>query len=98
MDVLRIRRMHQFQFLQPAHPVGPFGAQQVALPGMHSQDFPRRRNLKTLGGAAMRLQLELLYLFFCHQHYLAIIWGAALLEALQNLVRALLNSRQDHRI
>jgi hypothetical protein len=62
--------MHELQFLQPAHPVGPFGAQQVPLAGMHTKDFSGRRNLETLGGAAMRLQLELLYLFFRHQHYL----------------------------
>jgi hypothetical protein len=62
--------MHKLQFLQPAHPVGPFGAQQVPLPGMHTQNFSGRRNLETLGGAAMRLQLELLYFLFCHQHYL----------------------------
>jgi hypothetical protein len=62
--------MDELQFLQPAHPVGPFGAQQVPLPGMHPQNFSGRRNLETLGGAAMRLQLELLYFLFCHQHYL----------------------------
>ncbi len=70
MDILGVRRMDQLQFLQPAHPVGLFGAQQVPLPGMHSQDFSCRRNLETLSGAAMRLQLELLYFLFCHQHYL----------------------------
>jgi hypothetical protein len=69
--------MDQLQFLQPAHPVGPFGAQQVPLPGMHTQNFSGRRNLETLGGAAMRLQLELLYFLFCHQHYLVkLISGA----------------------
>jgi hypothetical protein len=70
--------MDQFQFFQPAHPVGSFGAQQVPFPGMHSQDFSGRRNLETLGGAAMRLQLEFLYLLFCHQRYLVKIASPAL--------------------
>src|ERR1700694_1134850 len=74
MNVLGVRMMDQFQFLQPAHPVALLSAQQVPLPGMHSQDFSGRRNLKTLGGAAMRLQFELLHLFFCHQHYLVRIF------------------------
>jgi hypothetical protein len=76
MNVLGVRRMHQLQFLQPAHPVGLLGAQQVPLPGMHSQNFSRRRDLETLGGAPMRLQLELLYLF-CHKCYLVRIFSGA---------------------
>jgi hypothetical protein len=49
--------MHKLQFLQSAHPVGPFCTQQVPLAGMHAHHFPRRRNLKALGGAAMRFEL-----------------------------------------
>jgi hypothetical protein len=34
---------------------------------MHSHDFSGCRDFETLGGAPMRFQLELLYLF-CHKH------------------------------
>src|SRR5882762_5167935 len=53
---------------------------------MHSQDFSGRRNLETLGGAAMRLQLELFYFLFCHQHYLVRICR---LRALRSVATAL---------
>jgi len=62
--------MNLFHFFQAAHPVGLLGAQQVALAGMHSHHFSGRRNLKPFGGTAMRLELELLYLF-SHEHYLS---------------------------
>jgi hypothetical protein len=37
---------------------------------MHAHYFSRRRDLKPLGGAAMRLELELFY-FFCHKRFLS---------------------------
>jgi hypothetical protein len=37
---------------------------------MHAHHFSRRRDLKPLGRAAMRLELELLYLF-CHERFLS---------------------------
>jgi hypothetical protein len=62
--------MDQLQFLQAAHAIGPLGAEQVPLSGMHAQDFSGRRNFEALGGAAMRLEFKLLYLFG-HEHYLS---------------------------
>ena len=70
MDVARIRRGNLFHFFQAAHPVGLLGAQQVPLAGMHAHHFSRRRDFKALGGAAMRLELELLCLF-CHERFLS---------------------------
>jgi hypothetical protein len=65
--------MNLFQFFQAAHPVGLFSAEQVPLAGMHAHYFSRGRNLKAFGGAAMRLELELLYLF-CHKRFLSEIF------------------------
>src|SRR4029077_1822679 len=70
VDVAGVRRMNLFHFFQAAHPVGLFGAQQVPLTGMHAHHFSRRGDLKPLGGAAMSLELELLYLF-CHERFLS---------------------------
>jgi hypothetical protein len=70
MDVACVGMMNLFQFFQAAHPVGLFGAEQVALAGMHAHHFPRGRNLEAFCGAAMRLELELLYLF-CHERFLS---------------------------
>ena len=70
MDVAGVGRMNLFHFFQAAHPVSLFGAQQVPLAGMHAHHFSRRRDLKPLGGAAMRLELELLWLF-SHENFLS---------------------------
>jgi hypothetical protein len=75
MDVACVGMMNLFQFFQAAHPVGLFGAEQVALAGMHAHHFPRGRNLEAFCGAAMRLELELLYLF-CHKRFLSEIFYA----------------------
>jgi hypothetical protein len=69
MNVLSIRWMDMRHLLQPAHPVGFLGAQQVPLSGVHTHYFSCGRNLKALGGAAVRLQFELLGLF-SHKRYL----------------------------
>ena len=70
VNVAGVGRRNQFHFLQAAHAVGLFGAQQVALAGMHAHHFSCRRDLEPLGCAAMRLQFELLY-FFCHKYFLS---------------------------
>jgi hypothetical protein len=70
MHVPGVGVMDQLQFLQAAHPIGLLGAEQVPLSGMHAHDFPGRRDLKALGGSAMRLEFKLLYLFG-HEHYLS---------------------------
>jgi len=70
VDVAGIRRMNLLHFLQAPHPVGFFGAQQVALAGMHTHDFSGRRDLEALGRAAMCLELKLLHLF-CHKRFLS---------------------------
>jgi hypothetical protein len=43
-------------------PPGRLGAEQVPLAGMPPHHFPGGRNLKALGGAAVRLQLHFLVL------------------------------------
>ena len=73
MDVACVSRMNLYQFFQAAHPIGLFGAQQVPLAGMHAHHFSRRRDLKTLGGASVRLELKLFY-FFCHERFLSEIF------------------------
>ena len=71
MDVLRVRIVNSRHLFQAAHPVGLFGAEQVSLAGVHAHHFSGRRDLEALGGASMRLELELLYLFLRHNRYLA---------------------------
>jgi hypothetical protein len=66
VHVLGVGGVHLSHFLQAAHAIGFFGAEQVPLAGMHAHDFSGRSNLETLGGAAVRLEFELLYLF-CHE-------------------------------
>jgi hypothetical protein len=73
VNVSGVGRGNLFHFFQAAHPVGFFGAEQMALAGMHAHHFSRGRDLKPLGGAAMRLELELLYLF-CHERFLSEIF------------------------
>jgi hypothetical protein len=70
MDVAGVGRMNLFHFFQAAHPVRFFGAQEVPLAGMHAHHFSCCRDLKPLGGAAMRLELELLWLF-SHENFLS---------------------------
>jgi hypothetical protein len=65
--------MDQFQFLQAAHPIGLFGAEQVPLSGMHAQDLSGRRDLEALSGAAMRLEFKLLDLFG-HEQFLSVFF------------------------
>ena len=60
--------LHLFQ---AAHAVRFFCAEQVALAGMHAHHFSRGRNLKPLGGSAMRLELQLFYFLFCHRLFLS---------------------------
>jgi hypothetical protein len=45
--------------LELSHTPRRFGSQQVTLAGMHSQQLACTRNLKTLGSAAMGLELQL---------------------------------------
>jgi hypothetical protein len=54
VDVLKVRMMNLPQLLEPAHPIGLLGAQQVPFAGMHSHDLSGRSDLEALGGAAMR--------------------------------------------
>jgi hypothetical protein len=70
VDVAGVGGMNLLHFFQAAHPVGFFGAQQVPFAGMHAHHFSRRRDLKPLGGAAMRLELEFLWLF-SHENFLS---------------------------
>jgi hypothetical protein len=70
MDIACVGRMNLFHFFQAAHSVRLFGAQQVALAGMHAHHFSRRRDLEPLGGASMRFQFELLWLF-PHENFLS---------------------------
>jgi hypothetical protein len=70
VNIAGVGRRNLFHFFQAAHPVGFLSAQQVPLAGMHAHHFSRRRDLKSLGGAAMRLELELLWLF-SHENFLS---------------------------
>jgi hypothetical protein len=70
VDIAGVGRMNLFHFFQAAHPVCLFGSQQVPLAGVHAHHFSCRRDLKPLGGAAMRLEFELLWLF-SHENFLS---------------------------
>jgi hypothetical protein len=70
VDVAGVGRMNLFHFFQTPHPVGLLSAQKMPLAGMHAHHFSRRRDFKPLGGAAMRFELELFYLF-CHERFLS---------------------------
>ena len=71
VNIARVGRMNFLQFFQAAHTVRLLRAEQVSLAGVHPHHFSRRSNLKALRGAAMRLELQLLYLLFCHRRFLS---------------------------
>ncbi len=79
------------QLLELAHAALLFCAGEMALAGVHANDFAGRCNLETLGGAAMRFQF-LLWLSRISRHYkilseqqqnsfyFLLAWGAAVLR------------------
>jgi hypothetical protein len=71
VDIAGIGWMNLLQLFQAAHAVCFFRAEQVALAGVHAHHFSRRRNLKPLGGSAVRLELQFLYFLFCHRCFLS---------------------------
>src|SRR5436305_2237777 len=53
-----IRIINLSQLLQLAHTLRSFGSQQVALAGMHADQFAGAGNFEPLGGSAMSFQLH----------------------------------------
>jgi hypothetical protein len=66
--------MNLLQLFQAAHAVRFLCAEQVPLAGVHAHYFSGGRNLKPLRGSAMRFELQLLYLLFCHRRFLSKIF------------------------
>ena len=52
-----VRGVHQRELLELAHAAGSLGAEQMALAGMHTQNFAVGGDLEALFGAAVGLQL-----------------------------------------
>jgi hypothetical protein len=74
VNIARVGRMNLLQLFQAAHTVRFLCAEQVPLAGVHAHYFSGGSNLKPLRGSAMRLELQFLYLLFCHRGFLSKIF------------------------